>query len=293
MFIRLVALVRSLTGALFQPGRLSGTWYLLASGKVVFRVVVRKIDKGWSGAWHHPDNFRFDGISFTNVSGEWVKEVAQAGRSIDCGIELIFEDPASEDPPFTMVIHGVDPDTAKMTFTGTNLQGLPLVRSPGREPPWPWDPGRSYDIVVAHSTSTEMDAIFAADQSDRAALQERLGTAGLADLQRREQTRQLLESGQLNSGSDFYHAAFVFQHGDCSIDYLQSHLLALVAVARGRNDALWIAAASLDRYLLSIGQPQVLGTQVSAENGAIAEPFDRKVVPNTLHDALRLPPRVE
>ncbi|WP_240320837.1 hypothetical protein [Sphingomonas crusticola] len=293
MAVRLLTILRGLVEAIFQRGTLAGTWYLLASGKVVFRVAVQRVGRRWRGDWHHPENFQFDGTSFTNVSGSLVKESTKNGQNIAGGIELVFEGAEPDNYPYSMIIHEINSGAAKISFEGTNLQELPLVRSPSRELSEPWDPGRSYDVAVAHSTSAEMEAIFAADQNNGAPRHEPLQAATSGDQQGRNRTSQLLESGQLNSGSDFYHAAFVFQHGDCATDYLLSHLLALAAVARGRHDALWIAAASLDRYLLNIGQPQVLGTQVRTESGAISEPFDRALVPKSLRDALRVPPTGE
>ena len=56
-------------------------------------------------------------------------------------------------------------------------------------------------------------------------------------------------------------AAFIFQHGNNSEDCLFAHILAMEAVLKGSDEAKWIEAATLDRYLQSIGQAQVFGTQ--------------------------------
>ena len=107
-----------------------------------------------------------------------------------------------------------------------------------------------------------MTAIFDADQADRAH-----GGAAIdwsvvtpRDEARRARTLALLDAGALHSGDDFWHAAFVFQHGSQPDDFLLAHTLAVIAAARGRADASWIAAATLDRYLQNIGRP-TLGTQ--------------------------------
>ena len=95
----------------------------------------------------------------------------------------------------------------------------------------------------------------------------------------------------LQSGDDYLHAAFVFQHGAKPDDYLKAHLLAMVAVARGQPAALWIGSATLDRYLQSIGQPQVLGTQfkVSQDGKASQDPYARDLLSDSLRQALRVP----
>ena len=77
----------------------------------------------------------------------------------------------------------------------------------------------------------------------------------------RERVAALLAAGALHTADDYRKAAFVFQHGDRSDDYLLAHTLALVAVAKGDQGAAWIAAATLDRYLQSVRQPQIYGTQ--------------------------------
>ncbi|MFD1034712.1 hypothetical protein ACFQ15_08610 [Sphingomonas hankookensis] len=111
------------------------------------------------------------------------------------------------------------------------------------------------------------------------------------DTARRERTRTLLDQGKLTTAEDYYAAAFVFQHGDKPADYLLAHTLALAAAARGKKDASWIAAATLDRYLQAVGQKQIYGTQWRApENRELTrEPYDRALIPDTLRTALGVP----
>ena len=54
----------------------------------------------------------------------------------------------------------------------------------------------------------------------------------------------------------------IFQHGTKPEDYLLAHVLATAALRKGGAPlAPGLVAATLDRYLQSIGQPQVFGTQ--------------------------------
>jgi hypothetical protein len=78
---------------------------------------------------------------------------------------------------------------------------------------------------------------------------------------RKQQVRTFLANGDLKTGEDFYDAAFVFQHGETADDFLFAHVLAMDAVVKGYDIAKWIAAATLDRYLQIVHQPQVFGTQ--------------------------------
>lgn len=143
------------------------------------------------------------------------------------------------------------------------------------------------------ATNAEMTAIFVADQAARdhpAAIDWKI--LWPADAARRVQTQALLDAGKLNSADDFYHAAYVFQHGDQPEDFLKAHALAIVATARGKPEATWIAAATLDRYLQRIGQPQIYGTQFLHPPGQkwTQEPYRRDLLSDAVRQASDVPP---
>jgi hypothetical protein len=138
-----------------------------------------------------------------------------------------------------------------------------------------------------------MQQIFEQDQKDRQAGVGKIdwGVVDKADAARREATRKLLADGKLHTGEDFERAAFVFQHGDTPDDYLLAHTLAMVAVARGQGGALWIEAATLDRYLNSIHQLQIYGTQFyfKPDEPTTQEPYNRNLIPDALRRDLGVP----
>jgi len=107
--------------------------------------------------------------------------------------------------------------------------------------------------------------LFVQDQKDRktpsSATPEQWAKIRTRDAERRRLAHQMLESGAIQTGKDFKDASFIFQHGDSPQDYLLAHILAIAALSKGEHSARWIAAATLDRYLQSINQPQVFGTQ--------------------------------
>ena len=76
-----------------------------------------------------------------------------------------------------------------------------------------------------------------------------------------DQVRQLIAEDKVQTGEDYYYAVFVFQHGQKPEDYLYAHVLATTALGKGFAPAKWLSAATLDRYLQSLKQPQVFGTQ--------------------------------
>ncbi|GGE93861.1 hypothetical protein [Sphingomonas prati] len=147
-------------------------------------------------------------------------------------------------------------------------------------------------VVSANATNNEMTAIFDADQAARKVAKIDWRVVGEADRSRRVRTQAMLDAGQLRSADDYYHAAFVFQHGDLPDDYLKAHALAIVAAARGKSEAAWIAAATLDRYLQHIGQPQIYGTQFlrHGDGDWTQEPYRRDLLSDPLREATGVPP---
>jgi hypothetical protein len=109
-----------------------------------------------------------------------------------------------------------------------------------------------------------LEELHAADQKDRervyasaadvAQLKER-------DLARRREVLELASRGEVNTTTDLYRAAVIFLHGAEPKDFLVAHRLAVMASINGHKASRWLAAASLDRFLMSIGLPQVYGTQ--------------------------------
>lgn len=143
----------------------------------------------------------------------------------------------------------------------------------------------------ARPNKPEMTAIFEADQAARKKPDIDWEKVAIEDAARRKRVGELLDAGALQSGDDYYHAAFVFQHGDAPSDYLKAHALALLAVSRGKKSATWIAAATLDRYLMAIGQPQIYGTQFTKrDDGWSQEPYQRELLSDALREASRVPP---
>jgi hypothetical protein len=69
----------------------------------------------------------------------------------------------------------------------------------------------------------------------------------------------------------------------------------MVAVATGQSSAIWIASATLDRYLNSIHQPQIYGTQfyTKLKEPATQEPYNRTLISDALRRQLSVPSQAE
>jgi hypothetical protein len=101
----------------------------------------------------------------------------------------------------------------------------------------------------------------------------------LADAGHRRVVYEFLSQSVITEPGDLYRAALILYHsqtGACPETYLLSHYLANEAVDKGYNEARYLAAASLDRYLVASGVPQRYGTQytTSGERGYRLLPYD-------------------
>lgn len=114
--------------------------------------------------------------------------------------------------------------------------------------------------------SLRMAQLFAADQAARQLPMDDPHKLKAEDAARRVEVLGYLLNGQIQTARDLVSAAFIFQHGDCSAHYQFANRLAHIAMDAGYADAPWIYAATLDRYLMSIGEPQKFGTQYTWVN---------------------------
>ena len=87
------------------------------------------------------------------------------------------------------------------------------------------------------------------------------------DRQRRIKVLGFIQQGQIHSPRNLVYSAYIFQHGDCPAHYLFGNRLAEIAMQADYQDAKWIYAASMDRYLMHIGENQKYGTQYTWING--------------------------
>jgi TonB family protein len=83
------------------------------------------------------------------------------------------------------------------------------------------------------------------------------------DIGRYKALNQLLQKETLKTSNDYLNAGIIFQHGNTSEDYLKANEFAKKAVRLNKknNAAKTLIAQSWDRYLRSLGKPQVYGTQ--------------------------------
>jgi hypothetical protein len=134
------------------------------------------------------------------------------------------------------------------------------------------------------ANNPELERIYQEDQAERTKGKKPGPDAAERDRERLKRVAELLDAGAAQTADDFFHAAQVYNHGVTAEEILRAHVLAMLAASKGNTQALFLSAASLDRFLRAIGRPQVFGTQYNSQGGMpTMEPFDR-----SMSDALRI-----
>ena len=109
-----------------------------------------------------------------------------------------------------------------------------------------------------------VEELHASDQKDREKVYssaQDVATLKERDRARREELLDLMGRGEVNTPNDLYRAAVILLHGAEAKDFLIAHRLSVISAVQGHRAARWLCAASLDRFLMSVGQPQAYGTQ--------------------------------
>ena len=121
----------------------------------------------------------------------------------------------------------------------------------------------------AKTINAELAKIYQEDQADRQSTNIDWKVVGKRDDERLARTKEIAAQEGLKKADDYYHAAMVLQHSGKVEDYLQAHQWCLKAVELDPElpTARWLAAATLDRYLMNQGKPQRYGTQYKKVDG--------------------------
>lgn len=110
----------------------------------------------------------------------------------------------------------------------------------------------------------KLEELFNADQSERGKVLSSAAaveTLKQSDAARRKELGEMMSRGEVNTAVDLYRAGVIFLHGSDPKDFLTAHRLATMGALQGHRGSRWLLAASLDRFLMSNGLPQVYGTQ--------------------------------
>ena len=299
-----------LAGTVFAGGgfaattnHFAGNWALKLGNRVLMAVVLKPAPgaagrlTGWFAT---PKHFKVGGAGefFSDIRGPVVREpIIQSHVTGNC-VELTTQNPTEKKDTTNFRLCLGAPGHATLGIDFPAIMPWQVAKEKGPVVvSTDWDSSRTYFQGETSASNPEIRRIFEADQKDRQVGFGKIDWAvvNMRDAIRRKQVRQLLAEGRLHSGKDFSRAAFIFQHGGTADDYLLAHTLAMIAVARGEGSAIWIAAATLDRYLHSIHQPQIYGTQFfpKPDGQVTQEPYDRHLISDALRQDLGVPSQTE
>jgi len=269
-----------------------GRWVLTVEGRNLMVLDVRPGEGGSaaSGTVTRPAAFSISPArAFSRVSEPVVALPILEATSQNGALAFSVASPRQGGDPVRFVLRAACGDRAELTFVGVPTEPFTVLRA-GAEAAVAasWEASESYRVDEHFEDDPLLARLFAEDQEARAPGRVAGEIVRREDAGRRAAARRLIEEGRVRTGLDFERAAFIFQHGDRPDDYLLAHSLAMLAVSRGRETALWIASASLDRYLLAIGRPQIFGTQTARGDGAglPAQPYDEALIPSGLKRSL-------
>ncbi|HEV8493560.1 MAG TPA: hypothetical protein VGR76_14890 [Candidatus Angelobacter sp.] len=274
----------------------AGQW-VMKLGQRTFMVLNIQVEKGKvSGTLHRPLHYQLLGTNFLEITADSTVEVIVETAVKQGKLIFLSRNPSSKNEEhFEMAVASDTQAELRKIVEGKALDPWTVAQVPLSQHPTVannWEPHHVYYLDDTGISNPEMMRIFDADQQDRPDDASNLDWDKVSknDRERRLATRKLLAEGQLHTGQDFREAAFVFQHGQKPEDYLLAHTLAIVAAARGDGLGLWIASATLDRYLQSVQKPQIYGTQVVGDGKKLTQdPYDRELISDTLRRQLGVP----
>ena len=107
----------------------------------------------------------------------------------------------------------------------------------------------------------ELKRMYQEDQSDRMTGEIDWAVVSKRDSLREARVYELLDSGKVRTGQDYYHAAMIFQHGGDTVASGMAVKMARQAVALDSAVNRWLLAAAIDRDLMRRNEPQIYGTQ--------------------------------
>jgi len=120
-------------------------------------------------------------------------------------------------------------------------------------------------LLALAEDNLELRALQEADQADRTGTRssEEWREVLARDKRRRERVLELMKSGELNTARDYFNAALIMQHGSTTEDIRIAHALSTIAstLDPAYPRAKWLMAASWDRLMMRLKQPQWYGTQ--------------------------------
>ena len=122
----------------------------------------------------------------------------------------------------------------------------------------------------AQKDNVELQKMFDEDQQSRLASNINWTLLTRQDKERENRIYELIKAGEINTGTDYYNSAMIFQHGEDTISSSMAIKYITKAIELDSTVDKWLLAAAIDRDLMKRKKPQIYGTQyqqISTESG--------------------------
>ena len=121
--------------------------------------------------------------------------------------------------------------------------------------------------VFAQTNNAELQKMYNEDQSSRLVKDIDWSVLSKQDREREKRVYELIKSGEIVTGKDYYHSAMIFQHGSDTVASSMAVKQMRKAIELDPTINKWLLAAAIDRDLMRRQKPQIYGTQFVMLNG--------------------------
>ncbi|EKT4550865.1 tetratricopeptide repeat protein [Flavobacterium psychrophilum] len=123
--------------------------------------------------------------------------------------------------------------------------------------------------VFSQTDNSELQKMYNEDQSSRMVKDIDWTVLSKQDKERESRVSELIKSGQIVTGKDYYNSAMIFQHGNDTIASSMAVKQMRKAIELDTTINKWLLAAAIDRDLLRRQKPQIYGTQYVKIDGKL------------------------
>jgi len=135
----------------------------------------------------------------------------------------------------------------------------------------------TYFSCIFAQDNPELKKMYEEDQNSRKVEKIDWKVLLIQDSTRRVEVSEMIRQNKVLTSMDYFRTAMIYQHGNDSTSYKLAWEYSKKAAAMDSNNisARWLSAASFDRYSLSVGKPQIYGTQfLVIDNKYYLQDFD-------------------
>ena len=115
--------------------------------------------------------------------------------------------------------------------------------------------------VFSQTDNSELQKMYNEDQSSRMVKDIDWSVLSKQDKEREKRVYELIKSGEIITGKDYYNSAMIFQHGSDTLASSMAVKQMRKAIELDPTINKWLLAAAIDRDLMRRQKPQVYGTQ--------------------------------